>query len=252
MEIPEHGSLQELNLHGRFVFKSLKAIPWESTETNSVILYLPLGAQEQFAQECVSRYHKIHCDMEFKEENREVLLEGKILKLVGLSVEIETDGKSEQVLLVELTPKDSLRFTNLVSDGTTQIVPQQPRRRREDVVRTQRKHHRLPKKYKTVYTVNIPVLGTKASGLSCPVLETFKLCGESKDISEDGIFVRSEFLPPINARIKLQLFTNKGQVEMKGKVVRRETKPGESGFALQIFKEDIIEKEIYNQFLGKK
>jgi hypothetical protein len=194
---------------------------------------------------CIARYREIHCELEFQKEKRSVLLEGRILQMSGLSVEMETTGENQAMLVVQLAPKDSLRFTRMVTGadaqtqsmpGQTQSIPGQTGRRTETVVRPKRKHNRLPKKFKVVYTIDIPAMNLERGGRSCPVLEPVHFPGESKDVSEQGIFVKSEFLPPLHAKIQVRMFTNKGMIETTGKVVRRVSEGENSGFALEIEK----------------
>lgn len=248
MMIPKYGVLHELSLHGKFAFNSFEEICWEHKKQveAGVILYLPLNEGfKGLEQNYLMPYRKIYCDLEFLKEKKKIQVEGDILKHSGLTLQIEENGVVHSMFVVELYQNESVRFLRFLTEGHTKMMERMSRvREDETAVRPKRRDPRIPKKFKIEYSLTIPKMNFEKNEQYYPMMETIALQGETTDISKTGIFIKSEFLPPVNSVVKIRVFTDKGKIiESMGRVVRRVDNVPNSGFALEMISDYGIVKE---------
>lgn len=246
MAISKYGALEELSLRGRFAFNSFAEICWESKK--QVILYLPVTKEiaDRYSS-YILPYRKIFCELTFVKEGKKLIVEGTILPSQGLNVCIEEEGLQQDILVAELNDMESGRFQRFINDGRTQVLERmtRTRSRTQPIARPKRRNNRLLKKFKLEYLVSVPKMNLAKDGQHYTVLDTIVLQGESKDISQTGVFIKSEFLPPLQTMIKVRMFADNGAVvESAGKVVRRIDDPPNSGFALELMSNEIQKDQI--------
>ena len=244
MDFPKHGTLTGVAIHGKFAFNSIDDICWqysEEEEPDQIILLLPFD--EKYHNYLV-QYRNLHCELDFRQLNKAILLQGKILKHDRITIRIAEQQDHQEMLVVQLDSKESLRFLQFLTKGQTEKVEKMERSQKEISVRAKRRHPRLPKKFKVLYQIDLNEQNLKKLPGDAPV-EMIELQGETLNISKSGIFIKSEFLPPLGTQVKLLMIAAKGkEVEACGTIIRRIDNPPNSGFAVEVdIKEKVKEPE---------
>lgn len=251
--------LQLASFYGRFSFLSLDQLYWhyknntegaENQPADSiVIIYLPVNDRfTEVHQQYLRQYPEFCCELDFLKESKNVVLHGKVP--VEMIVSIEEQDFQQDVLVMELSAAESVRFQQFIIKEKTQVMEQMTRAKTASVAaaattdaaatvsRPKRRHPRIPKVIKIRYRLSIKDNNTFETG-GRQVIKQKELffSGETANISESGVFIKSEFLPPLHAEITAYIADKLGKpIEIHGKVVRRDTNEATSGFAVELIK----------------
>ena len=231
MTLPKYGLLEYLALYADFTFNSINDVCWQHKhgEQAGILLFLPLNPlfwriHHDYARET----RRIVCALEFCEQHQKLLIKGSIMLHEGLSVAMENSDPLAEMLIVELGKQQSYRFLQVVALSKSKVIETMPGNNHH---KYERRYPRLDKEFDITYTL---IFNVEHGPF---VTRHITLKGESANVSKSGIFIKSEFLPPLGTPIKLLLQTQEGKVvPAQGYVVRREDRHVDSGFAVEISK----------------
>lgn len=226
--------LEEVFIHGKFNFRFPSEITWEYKKENDseIVMYLPIkkDLSSNYKGRNLFKYSDtILCHFRFTMVSKEIELKASILHHEGMQIKLGKDGA--EVLVISLNKLETSRFMKCMAwadrnkmKKTEVRIPMQKR--------PKRKEGRIPKNFHLYYTVEL-----NSSDLN--IDHRINLAGETIDVSKKGMFIKSEFLPPLGSKVKVNLKKGEGNyIEIVGEIVRRVDNTPNSGFALEIANQD--------------
>jgi hypothetical protein len=244
--------LQRLSLYGHFSFLSLDQLYWhyknsddvEGVETlpadSTVLLYLPIDSRfNDTYRQYLQQNPEFCCELEFNKEGKKIMLYGAIFP-GNMVISIEEEGFLQDVLVFELKGAESERFLQYIAKEKTQAMEQMNRQKTAQLsaVHPRRRHPRLPKTIKIRYRLSMKEDNAfDAHGRLFSKQKDLYFSGETINVSESGIFIKSDFLPPLRSEITASVIDKLDKpIEIHGIVVRRDVNEATSGFAVELIK----------------